>query len=116
MNIKSTYIATLIILMMLLFLLIIPFIRYSVGFIKNIFTKKDKAIKNFYLDRTYEIKIEKSEHKKINYIQTINGTTRYLGNQIPLPYKIKFIDLNKNIFQKIFMWDQIIVQVTVKKA
>lgn len=99
--------------LLLLFLFIIPFIRYLAGAIKNLCT--NGSIKKFQLDNPYVIKIEKSEHKKIEYIKSINGQIINLGKKIQSPYKVKFIELHKNIFQKIFMWDQIFVQVSVKK-
>lgn len=52
-----------IILIICIFVLIIPFIRYCWGIIKNIFTSKKKPIRTFYPDKTYYIKLEKSEQK-----------------------------------------------------
>lgn len=86
--------------LLLLFLLFIPLIRYLAGAIKNLCT--NGIIKKFRLDNPYVIKIEKSEHKKIEYIKSINGQIINLGKKIQFPYKVKFIELNKNIFQKIF--------------
>lgn len=108
MNIKSILLS-----LLLLFLLIIPLIRYLVGAIKNFCT--NGTIKKFQLDNPYVIKIEKSEHKKIEYIKATNGQIINLGKKIQFPYKVKFTELNKNIFQKIFRWDQMFVQVYVKK-
>lgn len=102
----------LILFFLFVFVLLIPSSRLLYGRLKNFLTSANNPIKSYCNNNIF--KLEKTETKTLNYIQThlnqgdivyLAGGSAYIVTSRTMPVR--------SIFAKIFAWDQVVYRIII---